>query len=148
MNAGANSLLTLRCRGRSFVLRAPEQVEELARRLRQKRFANIAVSISGAVIEDNSSGKLLSDDEREADCARTRFKLEHAAALERDVHLLLAVLRVVLPGMAGGILREIDRLHAEARQPELGADLSHRPPKVASISSRRLHVASAIACSP
>ena len=36
-----------------------------------------------------------------------RFKLEHAAALERDVHLLLAVLRVVVPGMAGGIRREI-----------------------------------------
>ena len=34
-----------------------------------------------------------------------RFKLEHAAALERDVHLLLAVLRVVVPGMAGGIRR-------------------------------------------
>ena len=45
MNAGADSLLTVRWRDRSFVLRAPEQVEELARRLRQKGLANIAVSI-------------------------------------------------------------------------------------------------------
>ena len=50
-------------------------------------------------------------------------------ALERDVHLLLAVLRVVVPGVAGGIRRGFDRQHAEARQPELGGDLSHRPPK-------------------
>jgi hypothetical protein len=47
MNAGADSLLTVRWRDRSFVLRAPEQVEELARRLRQKGLANIAVSIRG-----------------------------------------------------------------------------------------------------
>jgi hypothetical protein len=62
MNAGADSLLTVRWRDRSFVLRAPEQVEELARRLRQKGFANIAVSISGAVVEGKTgSGKVLSD---------------------------------------------------------------------------------------
>jgi hypothetical protein len=36
MNAWADSLLTLRWRDRSFVLRVPEQVGELARRLEQK----------------------------------------------------------------------------------------------------------------
>ena len=51
MNAGADSSLTLRWRDRSFVLRAPEEVEELARRLRQKGLANIAAAISGAVVE-------------------------------------------------------------------------------------------------
>ena len=89
MNAGANSLLTLRWRGRSFVLRAPEQVEELARRLRQEGFANIAVSILGAVIEDNSSGKFLSDDEREAVCA-VLTDAESDPALKRAFNLLCA----------------------------------------------------------
>ena len=42
------SLLTVRWRDRSFVLHAPEQVEELALRLGQKGFANVAVSIRGA----------------------------------------------------------------------------------------------------
>jgi hypothetical protein len=70
MNAGADSLLTVRWRDRSFVLRAPEQVEELARRLRQKGLANIAMSIEGAVVEGKTcSGKVLSDEEREAVCA-------------------------------------------------------------------------------
>jgi hypothetical protein len=89
VNAGANSLLTLRWRGRSFVLRAPEQVEELARRLRQEGFADIAVSISGAVIEGNSSGEFLSDDEREAVCA-VLADAESDPALRRAFHLLCA----------------------------------------------------------
>jgi hypothetical protein len=63
MNAGADSLLTVRWRDRSFVLRAPEQVEELARRLSQKGLANIAVSIRGAVVEGKpGSRKVLSDE--------------------------------------------------------------------------------------
>ena len=70
MNAGADSLLTVRWRDRSFVLRAPEQVEQLARRLRQKGLANIAVSIRGAVVEGSTgSRKVLSDEERKAVCA-------------------------------------------------------------------------------
>src|SRR5207248_10385329 len=55
--------------------------------------------------------------------ALARFEFEHAAALEREVHLFLTVRGVVVPGMAGGIRREIDRLHAEARQSELGPGL-------------------------
>jgi hypothetical protein len=51
MTAGADSLLTVRWRDRSYVLRAPEQVEELARRLGQKGLAPIAESIRGAVAE-------------------------------------------------------------------------------------------------
>jgi hypothetical protein len=47
----AERLLTVQWRDRSFVLRAPEQVEQLARRLRQKGLANIAVSIRGEVVE-------------------------------------------------------------------------------------------------
>jgi hypothetical protein len=43
MTAGADGLLTVRWRDRSFVLRAPEQVGELARRLRQKGLAHIVV---------------------------------------------------------------------------------------------------------
>ena len=89
MNAGANSLLTVRWRDRSFVLRAPEQVEDLARRLRQKGFANIAVSIRGAVIEDKSSGKFLSDEEREAVCA-VLTDAESDPALRRAFNLLCA----------------------------------------------------------
>src|SRR5258708_3266320 len=58
--------------------------------------------------------------------ALARFKLEHAAALERDVHLFLTVRRVVVPRMASGIGREIYRLYAEAGQSKFGADLSHR----------------------
>src|SRR4051794_25710109 len=96
MNAGASNLLTLRWRGRSFVLRVPEQVEELARRLRQKRFANIALSISGAVIEDNGSVKFLSDDEREAVCA-VLTNDESDPALRRAFILLCAD-----PGGGGG----------------------------------------------
>ena len=70
MNAGADSLLTVRWRDRSFVLRAPEQVGELARRLEEKGLANFAMSIRGAVVEGKAgSEKVLSDEEREALCA-------------------------------------------------------------------------------
>jgi hypothetical protein len=70
MNAEADSLLTVRWRDRSFVLRAPEQVEELARRLRHNGMANIAVSMTTAVVEgETGSVKALSDEEREAVCA-------------------------------------------------------------------------------
>jgi hypothetical protein len=90
MTARADSLLTVRWRDRSFVLRAPEQVEELAGRLRQKGLANIAVSISGAVVEGKpGSAKVLSDEEREAVCA----VLTHAEgdpALRRAFNLLCA----------------------------------------------------------
>jgi hypothetical protein len=90
MNAGADSLLTVRWRDRSFVLRAPEQVEELARRLRQKGLANIAVSITGPVVEGNpASGKVLSDEEREAVCA-VLTDAESDPALRRAFHLLCA----------------------------------------------------------
>src|SRR5205807_8857506 len=58
--------------------------------------------------------------------ALARFEFEHAAALERDVHLFLTVRRVIVPRMASRIWREIHRLHAEARQSKFGADLSHR----------------------
>src|SRR3954462_7257813 len=64
MNAGADTLLTVRWRDRSFVLRVPEQVEELALRLRQNGLANIAVSIRGAAVEgEKGSAKVLSDEE-------------------------------------------------------------------------------------
>ena len=90
MNAGADSLLTVRWRDRSFVLRAPEQVEELARRLRQKGLANIAVSITGAVVEGKTgSGKVLSDEEREAVCA-VLTDAESDPALRRAFNLLCA----------------------------------------------------------
>jgi hypothetical protein len=90
MNARADSLLTVRWRDRSFVLRAPEQVEELARRLRQKGLANIAVSISGAVVEGKTgSGKVLSDEEREAVCA-VLTDAESDPALRRAFTLLCA----------------------------------------------------------
>ena len=90
MNARADSLLTVRWRDRSFVLRAPEQVEQLARRLRQKGLANIAVSISGAVVEGKTgSGKVLSDEEREAVCA-VLTDAESDPALRRAFTLLCA----------------------------------------------------------
>ena len=90
MTAGADSLLTLRWRGRSFVLRAPEEVGELARRLEQKGLANIAVSIRGAVVEDKAgSGKILSDEEREALCA-VLTGAEDDPALRRAFRLLCA----------------------------------------------------------
>jgi hypothetical protein len=89
MNAGNDSLLTVRWRDRSFVLR-PEQVEELARRLRQKGLANIAVSIRGAVVEGRTgSGKVLSDEEREAVCA-VLTDAESDPALRRAFSLLCA----------------------------------------------------------
>lgn len=90
MNAGADSLLTLRWRDRSFVLRAPEEVQELARRLRHKGLANIAVSISGAVVEGKTGfGKVLSDQEREALCA-VLTDAESDPALRRAFNLLCA----------------------------------------------------------
>jgi hypothetical protein len=90
MNAGADSLLTVRWRDRSFVLRAPAQVEELARRLRQKGFANIAASIRGAVVEDKTgSGRVLSDEERDAVCA-VLTDAESDPALRRAFILLCA----------------------------------------------------------
>ena len=54
MHAGADSLLTVRWRDRSFVLGAPEQVAELARRLEERGLADLAMSIRGAVVEGNS----------------------------------------------------------------------------------------------
>ena len=90
MNAWADSLLTVRWRDRSLVLRAPEQVEELAQRLRQKGLANIAVSIRGAVVEGKTgSGKGLSDDERAAVCD-VLTDAESAPALRRAFNLLCA----------------------------------------------------------
>ena len=90
MNAGAESLLTVRWRDRSFVLRAPQEVEELDRRLRQKGLANIAVSIKGAVVAGKAgAGKVLSDEEREAVCA-VLTDAESDPALRRAINLLCA----------------------------------------------------------
>jgi hypothetical protein len=88
MNAGANRLLTVGWRDRSFVLRAPEQVEELARRLRQNGLAKVAVAITGAVVEGGTgSGKVLSDEERDAVCA-VLTDAESDPALRRAFNLL------------------------------------------------------------
>ena len=90
MTAEADSLLTIRWRDRSFVLRAPEQVDELARRLRQKGLAHIAESVRGAVAEDTTAGlKVLSDAEREAVCA-VLTDAESDPALRRAFNLLCA----------------------------------------------------------
>ena len=90
MNAGADSLLTVRWRDRSFVLRAPEQVEELAVRLGQKGFADIAVSITGALVDGaTGSAKVLSDEEREAVCV-VLTDAESDPALRRAFNLLCA----------------------------------------------------------
>jgi len=90
MNARADSLLTVRWRDRSFVLRAPEQVEELARRLRQKGLANIAVSIVEAVVGGKTGyEKALSDEEREAVCS-VLTETESDPALRRAFNLLCA----------------------------------------------------------
>ena len=90
MTAAADSLLTMRWRDRSFVLRAPEQVGQLARRLRQKGFAHVALSISGAVVEGKTgSVKVLSDQEREAVCA-VLIDAESDPALRRAFNLLCA----------------------------------------------------------
>jgi hypothetical protein len=92
MNARADSLLTVRWRDRSFVLRVPQQVEELALRLRQNGSANIAVSISDAVVEGKTgSVKVLSDEEREAVCA-VLTDVESDPALRRAFNLLCAAL--------------------------------------------------------
>jgi hypothetical protein len=86
----ADSLLTVQWRDRSFVLRAPEQVEELVRRLRQKGLANVAVSISCAVSEGKTgSEKVLSDEEREAVCG-VLTDAESDPALRRAFSLLCA----------------------------------------------------------
>jgi hypothetical protein len=90
MNAEAGSLLTVRWRDCSFVLRAPEQVDELARRLREKGLANTAVSIRGAVVDGKtSSAKALSDEERDAVCA-VLTDAESDPALRRAFKLLCA----------------------------------------------------------
>jgi hypothetical protein len=92
MNSRADSLLTVRWRDRSFVLRVPQQVEELALRLRQNGSANIAVSISDAVVEDRTGCvKVLSDEEREAVCA-VLTDVESDPALRRAFNLLCAEL--------------------------------------------------------
>ena len=81
-------MLTVRWRDRSFVLRAPEQVEELARRLKQKGFANIAVSIRVAAVEGKpGSGKVLSDEARDGLCA-VMTDAESDPALRRAFKLL------------------------------------------------------------
>ena len=83
-------MLTIRWRDRSFGLRAPEQVDELARRLRQKGLAHIAESVRGAVAEDTTAGlKVLSDAEREAVCAVVT-DAESDRALRRAFNLLCA----------------------------------------------------------
>jgi hypothetical protein len=88
MTGGADSLLTLRWRDRSFVLRAPEQVGELAERLGKKGFANVSVSIRGAVLEGKAgSVKVLSEEEREAVCA-VLTEAEGDPALRRAFNLL------------------------------------------------------------
>jgi hypothetical protein len=90
MNAGADCLLTVQWRDRSFVLRAPEQVEELAGRLRQKGFAHIAESLRGAGVEDKTgSVKALSDEERGAVCA-VLTEAERDPALRRAFNLMCA----------------------------------------------------------
>jgi hypothetical protein len=90
MTAAADSLLTVQWRDRSFVLRAPEQVGQLARRLRQKGFAHVALSIRGAVVEGKTgSVKVLSNDEREAVCA-VLTDAESDPALRRAFNLLCA----------------------------------------------------------
>jgi hypothetical protein len=90
MTAEADSLLSLRWRDRSFVLRAPEQVGELAERLGQNGFADVAVSIRGAVVEGKAGfGKVLSDEEREALCA-VLTAAERDPALRRAFNLLCA----------------------------------------------------------
>ena len=83
-------MLTVQWRDRSFVLRAPEQVEELARRLTQKGLATTAASIAGAVVEGKTaSGKVLSDEEREAVCA-VLTDAESDPSLRRAFNLLCA----------------------------------------------------------
>jgi len=90
MTARADSLLTVRWQGRSFVLRAPRQVEELGQRLDQKGFANVAVSIRSAVVQGKAgSAKVLSDEEREAVCA-VLTEAEGDPALRRAFNLLCA----------------------------------------------------------
>jgi hypothetical protein len=90
MTAGTDGLLTVRWRDRSFVLRVPEQVGELARRLRQKGLPHIALSIRGAVVEGKTdSVKVLSDEERKAVCA-VLTDAESDPALRRAFNLLCA----------------------------------------------------------
>ena len=86
----AESLLTVQWRDRSFVLRALEQVEELARRLEQKGLANLAVPIRGAMVMGKAgSEKDLSDEERDSLCA-VLTEAEGDPALRRAFRLLCA----------------------------------------------------------
>jgi hypothetical protein len=86
----AERLLTVQWRDRSFVLRAPEQVGELARRLEQKGLVNLAVSVRGAVVMGKTgSEKVLSDEEREAVCG-VLTDAESDPALRRAFNLLCA----------------------------------------------------------
>ena len=85
MNDGNDSLLTLRWRDRSFVLRAPEQVEALGQRLRRKGLANIAADVEGKT----GSERDISDEEREALCA-VLTDAESDPALRRAFNLLCA----------------------------------------------------------
>jgi hypothetical protein len=88
MNARTDSLLAVRWRDRSFVLRAPEEVEKLARRLRQKGLATIAVSTVGAVVEGETGYEIvLSDEERESVCS-VLTETESDPALRRAFTLL------------------------------------------------------------
>ena len=88
MTAGADSVLTVRWRNSSFVLRAPEQVDELARRLRQQGLAHVAESIGGTVAEYKMGAlKVLSNAEREAVCA-VLTDAESDPALRRAFNLL------------------------------------------------------------
>ena len=124
MNAGADSLLTVRWRDRSFVLRAPEQVEQLARRLRQKGLANIAVSIRGAVVEGSTgSRKVLSDEECKAVCA-VLIDAESDPALRRAFTLLCAE------------PEPLERPQAPSRNPACGTLLRPLPPTKPAPSGR------------
>jgi hypothetical protein len=83
-------LLTVRWRDRSFVLRVPQEVEELDRKLRQEGLANIAESIRGALVEGKTgSAKVLSDKERAALC-EVLADAESDPALRRAFNLLCA----------------------------------------------------------
>ena len=88
VKARADSLLTVRWRDRSFVLRAPEQVEELARRLHQKGFAEIAVSIEEAAVEGETGIESALDDEERAAVCSVLTETESDPALRRAFDLL------------------------------------------------------------
>jgi hypothetical protein len=90
MNARADSVLTVRWRNRSFVLHGPDQVDELAGRLRQKGSANIAGALVGEAVEGKTDDEqVLSDEEREALCS-VLTETESDPALRRAFNLLCA----------------------------------------------------------